>query len=280
MDEIVIVDPEKLEKIKKNISKSGVKKFHVISDFDRTLTKAFAKGQKSPTVIAQIRNSNYLGEEYVKEAHRLFDLYRPIEINPKLDNRFKRLKMHEWWKKHFELLCRCGITRQLLQEIVAKKTLEFRAGSLEFIDYLHENNIPLLIMSAGPGDMIKMYLEQEGRLYDNVHIIANFFKFNRNGKAIGLNDRIIHSLNKDEASLKGTPIYDQVKNRKNVLLLGDSLEDIDMIKGFPYNNLIRIGYLNEDEENNLGAFRSVYDAVLLNDRGFDYINELVKEILR
>jgi 5'-nucleotidase len=278
MENIIISDKKRLEELKNKISKKGKEGFHVLADFDRTLTKTFVNGQKSSTVIAQIRNGNYISNEYSMGAHKLFDIYHPIEIDPNIGYEEKNSKMMEWWKKHFELLFKCGLNMQVMKEIVSKKKLKFREKTLEFIYFLYENNVPLIIMSAGPGDMIKMYLEEEGRLYESIHIIANMFKFDENGKAIELNGKIIHSLNKDEAEIKGLLIYNELRKRENVLLLGDSIEDIKMIKGFKYNNLIKVGFLNENIEENLEEFKKNFDVIILNDGSMEYVDNLVREI--
>lgn len=275
MKNLIIPDEEILEEKIKRISEDGRERFHVVADFDRTLTKAFVRGVKAPTVIAQIRNGTYLTPDYAPRAHELFDIYHPIEINPHVPAKEKNKKMHEWWKRHFDLLIECGLTRKVMQEIVATRTLRFRKGALEFIDLLHEYGVPLIIMSAGPGDMIKMYLEQEGRLYENVHVLANFLKFDRSGKAVGVNEPIIHSCNKHEIELSKVLVL----RRRNVLLLGDSLEDLGMVEGFQYENLVSVGFLNEEVDANLPGFRKSYDVIILNDSYMSYVDRLARRMI-
>jgi len=276
--EPIISSIKNLEKIKSAIGAEGVEKLHVLSDFDRTLLKSFVDGQKSPSVIAQIRNGKYLTPDYAPRAHALFDKYHPIELDPKISREEKSAAMHEWWSEHFKLLAECGLTREVMQKIVAAKTARFRDGALEFIDFLHDKNIPLVIMSGAPGDMVAMYLAQEGRLYDNVHIIATFLEFDEAGKMIGVKEPLIHSLNKYEITLKDFPVFEAIKNRPNVLLLGDSLDDVGMVEGFDYKNLLKIGFLNENVEENLENFKKTFDVVLLGDPGMEYINNLLKEM--
>jgi 5'-nucleotidase len=275
---IIIKNFQNLEKIKSALAKDGPENLHILSDFDRTLLKAFVDGQKSPSVIAQIRNGKYLTPDYAPRAHTLFDKYRPIELNPKLFRAEKSAAMREWWSEHFKLLAECGFTKTVMEEIVAAKTLKFRDGTLEFIDFLHEKNIPLVIMSAAPGDMVAMYLNQVGRLYDNVYIIATFFDFDAAGKMIGIKEPLIHSLNKYETLIKDFPVFQKIKDRQNVLLLGDSLDDVGMVEGFDYKNLLKIGFLNENVEENLAKFKETFDVVLTGDPGMDFINNLLKEI--
>lgn len=260
------------------MTEEGVEKFHVFSDFDRTLLKSSVEGQKSPSVIAQIRNGKYLTPDYAPRAHALFDKYHPIELDPKIPREEKSAAMREWWSEHFKLLAECGLTKQVMRGIVAAKTARFRDGALEFIDFLHDKNIPLVIFSGAPGDMIAMYLEQEGRLYDNVYIIATFLEFDASGKMIGVKEPLIHTLNKYEILLKDFPVFEKIKNRPNVLLLGDSVDDVGMVLGFNYKNLLKIGFLNEAVEENLKNFKKTFDIILLGDPGMEYINNLLHEI--
>lgn len=281
MTNIIIPNPEKVALIKKQWHTDGCENFHVLADFDRTLTCAFVEGQQSPTVIAQIRNGNHLSPEYVTAAHALFDKYAPIEKDHTLSFEEKNAAMREWWEKHFKLLVDSGLTKQLMDSIVATRTLRLRAGTDIFLDWLKEKNIPLVIMSAAPGYMLEQYLRQENRLYDNIHVIANELLFDSVGNFIGINEPIIHSLNKYEIILEKFPIFKKIENRKNVLLLGDQIDDVGMITGFPFKTLLKIGFLNErpGEENpeRLKQYTENYDIVLTGDPGVEYINELLKE---
>lgn len=280
MKNVIISDKRKLEEKIRKISEQGKDKFHVIADFDRTLTKTFVNNQKSATVIAQIRNGGYLTEDYPSKASALFNEYHPIEISTKIQEKEKKKKMHEWWRAHFDLLIKCGMNKQVINEIINKSEIEFRAGSSEFLEKLGINKIPLIIMSAGPGDMIKEHLKHDKKLHSNTNIIANMFRFNKNGMMIGVEEPIIHSLNKHETEISKLPVYNKLLERKNLLLLGDSLEDIRMVSGFPYKNLIKVGFLNENVEENLEKYKENYDVIILNDGSFDYINQLLKRLIK
>jgi len=279
MENIIIVNPEQFEHTKKRMQEDGADKFHVLSDFDRTITKGFVEGQRSPTAISQFRNGGYLTADYAPRAFAYYDIYHPIEIDPHIPREEKAAKMDEWWNLHFDLLVECGLTKSVIQEVAAKKTLQFRDGALEFLDFLHAKKIPLVIMSAAPGDLIVEYLSQEGRLTDNIDIISNLFIFDELGKVTGVKKPIIHTLNKYEVVVKEFPIFETVKNRKNVLLLGDGLDDVGMIDGFDYENLITIGFLNENVDENMEAFKKVYDVIILGDPAITFVDTLVRKIV-
>ncbi len=281
MRNIIIQNPKNLEKLKKVIKKDGVDKIHVLSDFDRTLTVAFVDGQEVPSLISVLRDGSYLTPDYAQKAHALYNKYHPIEIDPNIPLPDKKKAMHEWWMTNFDLLAKSGFTRDDLEKVVESGKIKFRPGALEFIDLLYKHNVPLIIMSsAGLGEVVSMLFKKEGRLYENVYVISNSFEWDENGNVSGIKQPIIHVLNKDETAIRDYPVFEIIKSRKNVLLLGDSLGDIGMIEGFEYNNLIRIGFLNEEAEKNLEEYEKNYDVVILNDSNMNFVNNLFKDLVK
>ena len=69
------------EELKRKLGKFNKDNFHVVSDFDKTLTKAFVQGKKVLSSYSLIREGNYLSPDYVKQAYALFDKYHPYEIS-------------------------------------------------------------------------------------------------------------------------------------------------------------------------------------------------------
>lgn len=282
MENIIVSNPSDIERIKKSISKDGAGELHILADFDRTLTTAFVNGKSVPSLISVLRDGNYLTSDYSEKAHQLYDKYHPIEINPNIPLEEKKKAMEEWWRTHFDLLIKSGLNKKDLERVINSGIVKFRQGFNEFIGFLKEHNIPLVIMSSsGLGkEAISLYLEKQGKLYNNIYIISNSFEWDKNDRAVAVNEPIIHIMNKDETMIKDFPFFNLIKQRKNVLLLGDSLGDIGMIKGFDYSNLIKIGFLNENMEENLKEYKANFDVIILNDSSLDYVNELLKEVIR
>ncbi len=275
-----LVPNEKLfeEKIKK-IKKDGKACLHVIADFDKTLTPVFINGEKQETGVGQIRAGGYLSPEYVKEAYALKDKYYPIEIDESIPIEERSGKMQEWWETHLKVMIKYGLNRGVIEDIVNKRKIKPRPDSLKFYDVLHENNIPLIIFSAGKGDLIEGFLKKEGRLYDNIHIIANFYDYDEKGVVKGYKSDIIHTFNKNEGQIKRTPFYFEIKNRKNIILIGDSTGDTKMAEGLEHNTILRIGFLNENTEELLQKYSEIYDVVILNDGSMEYVNEILERAL-
>jgi len=280
MENIIIPDKKKLEETIKKISKQGKNKFHVLADFDRTLTKGKFNGDaKVTSIINLIALGGHLNKDYQEKANELYEKYYVIEHNLNIPLEKKRKEMVNWWTKHSQLLIDSGLNLKVLKEVVKKNNPHFRESIFNFLDILKKNKIPLVILSASRRIMIKMFLEKYNYMNKNIHIISNNFEFDESGKATGFTKPIIHSFNKHETEINKLPVYKELLKKKNVLLLGDSLGDVGMVEGFPYENLIKIGFLNHDAKKNLDKYKEVYDVVILNDGSFDYINELIERII-
>ena len=281
-ENVVISNSKELEKIKKLISEAGAERLHILTDFDRTLTTAFVNGKSVPSIISILREGSYLTPDYTKAANELYAKYHPVEIDPKIPLEEKKKMMKEWWTTHFKLLIKSGLNKKDLKKVVDSEKIRFRDGFGEFVDFLQRHNIPLVIISSsGLGtDTISMCLKKEGKLFDNIYIISNSYEWDKNGNAISIKQPIIHGMNKDETVIRGFPFFDLIKYRKNILLIGDSLDDIGMVNGFNYDNLIKIGFLNENVAENLEYYKRTYDVIILNDSSMDYINNLLKEMIK
>lgn len=277
---VILVSPEKVNMIKEEFRIGGKEKIHILADFDRTLTKCFSEGNKITGSFARIRQGNYLGEDYVNEAQDMFEFYHPIELDQKKDKNFKKESMVEWWKKHLLLLIKNKISKKIFGQVVKEDPLIFREGYEIFFSLLKSNKIPLVIISAGLGDLVFFHLKEKSIL-TNTFILSNFFIFNKKGIAEKIKPPIIHSFNKDETIIRDFPeVFSKVKERKNVILLGDGPEDVGMIEGFDYDNLLKIGFLNENIKENIEEFKKVFDVIITNDGSFDFINKFLLEVIK
>jgi cytosolic 5'-nucleotidase 3 len=279
--EMIISNPTKLQEEITRFKKDGKTKFHVLADFDKTLTTPYINGALVPSVISILRDKNYISPEYSEKAKALANHYRTIEFDSEILEAKKRRAMEEWWTKHFDLLAESGLNKKHLERIVQEGGIEFREGVEKFIETLHKEGIPLVVLSSsGVGDTIKMILEQKKMLYDNIYVITNRFIYGAKGEVLGVEKPIIHSMNKDETIVRNFPlIYKEIESRKNVLLLGDGLGDLGMVSGFEHEGLIKVGFLDEDNKANQEAYSKAFDIVLTDNADFEEANKLLEEVL-
>ncbi len=270
-----------MDKKLQQIKAAGKDKLHIIADFDRTLTKAFNKeGERVQSTYSLISKGKYLTPDYPKKYLALFDHYYPYEISQEITEEERHQKMNEWWHSHFQLMIESGLTKAVLKDIVLKGEVQTRIGFRELLTNLNKHNIPLLIFSAGMGDLIKEFLESENLLFPNTHIISNFYKFDNQGLAIKpKNKNFIHPFNKNEIELQNTPYYNEIKNRPNVILLGDSLGDTKMADGLQHNTIFKIGFLNHKKEELLKTYKQEFDLIITDDGPLTEVIKLLASVL-
>lgn len=209
------VNDNKLEKIK--LTKDN---YYILLDFDKTLTSK----QSLDSWMAVIDFEIY-GEQCKKEIEALNTKYSPIELDYSLEDKTKRQYMVEWYQKSMDLLYKYQLSHSKLQKALTKKPLQFRKGAKEFLQKVAYENIPVIILSAGIGNVIEEFLKQEQCDYENIFIISNFITFKEEGME-KFDKTIIHSMNKTIKRNLPIKVQNEIKQKKYTLLCGDIIEDI------------------------------------------------------
>ena len=209
---------------------------------------------------------------------KLKDKFQPHEFDPKLPMDQKIELMQEWWETAWNNKVKFGLNMDMMKAVVRDPSLKMRDGIALFFRKLWENDVPFLIFSSGIGNVIDLKLKQVGLLTKNVHLIANFLEFDESGVAVDHNRPLITVFTKNEVSVKDYSYHSEIGERKNVLLLGDSLGDIGMSEGMEHDCVLKIGFLNKDNSDR-EAYEKAYDVLLLGDPDFSYVNELLVRIV-
>ena len=89
----------------------------------------------------------------------------------------------------------------------------------------------------------------------------------------------IHVFCKRFSSLPNE-IQTKYEGRTHVLLLGDSMGDLSMTEGLRTEEVIRVGFLNINEQDKKEQYMEKFDIVLINDPGMDSIQKIVDRILK
>jgi 5'-nucleotidase len=278
MEDIIIINPAELALKKKKFILGGAKQIQVVSDFDSTLTVAEYRGAKSTTAISQIRHNNLLGEEYSAKSYALYNKYHPIEIDPSVPVQKKIELMEEWWFTHINMIVSYGMNKSIVEKMIKVQEKYMRPGFREFFSLLTSHKVPVLILSAALGDIIEGVLAHNNLAASNIHVISNYFDFDKNGNAVGYKGKIVHTFNKDESQLKGTSYFDKIVSRKNVILIGDSLGDLKMTGQIPYDEIIRIAFVEKAMLSQIEEYKKHYDILLLNESSLDFVNKLLIEL--
>lgn len=258
---IYINNKEKLEQFK------NVKDFYVIIDFDRTLTTY--ESDASMGIIPK-----FLGGEYLKERIKIHDYYRPLELDYTLSPEERSKIMKEWAATSFTLLSKYLASEETIENSLQDSNIHLRLGAKEFLSDMHEKAVPVVIMSAGMGNLIKTFLEKQGVLYDNIILISNFFEFRDNKAYIDTNN-LIASSNKNYLKIP-KEIRNELDKKENIILCGDIVEDIRMVEENKKDKTLTIGFLDYNIESNLEIYNKNFDMVLTDNTSFETIMEFLQ----
>ena len=257
---IYINDKEKLNKIKQE------KDIFVITDFDRTLTTK--QSEPSMGVVPE-----YLGGKCLEDRLKIFNHYRPIELDYSLEDEVKQKYMRDWAQESYNLLSKY-ITKEIIDKSLENANLHLRTGAKEIFEDLKAKNIPIVIMSSGIGNIVEEFLKKENYVAKNVSIVSNFFEFENDKAYIDLNN-IMATSNKEYERIP-SDIKCKIENKKAGLLFGDLVEDLKMVRKEDLNKILTFGFLDEKIESNIEKFNKNFDIVLTGNEDFG----TVKEILR
>jgi cytosolic 5'-nucleotidase 3 len=107
-------------------------------------------------------------------------------------------------------------------------------------------------------------------------VVSNFLAVEDDEKISGIKGEIIHTLNKNETAIKNTEYYDMVKERSNVVLMGDNIGDAGMAEGMEHCDVVvKVGFLDRHVVGNLPHYLHHFDIVLVNDHTMDVVNAIL-----
>ncbi|XP_072502561.1 7-methylguanosine phosphate-specific 5'-nucleotidase isoform X4 [Notamacropus eugenii] len=247
---VLMRHPQQVQEVIHSLRKGGCHKLQVISDFDMTLTRFGFNGKRCPTSYNILDNSKLISEECQKKLKDLLHYYYPIEIDPNRTVKEKFPLMVEW------------------------------EGFETFFNTLYRSNIPLLIFSAGIGDILEEMIRQMNVFHPNIRVVSNYMDFDESGYLQGFKGNLIHTYNKNSSVLEDSKYFEQLQAKTNILLLGDSMGDLTMADGVSnVGNILKIGFLNDKVEERRERYLDSYDIVLEKDETLDVVNGILSHVL-
>lgn len=264
---IYLNNEKKINELKEKINKDNI---CVFMDYDKTITSS-----DSEDSWATSANKKAMGQEIANELNKLYEKYGPIELDYTIDMKEKEKYMLEWYTKSMNLYYTYHLTKEKLKNCVSNSYLKLRKGAKDFLSKLYENQIPIIIFSAGIGNVIEQFLQKENCYYNNITIIGNFIKFNENGNMIKFSDNIIHTLNKNIDKINDLKLKGIVETKKYRIVIGDLIEDINMMGEYPESKSLKIGFLNKNIEENLEVYKKNFDIVLTEKNNFYDIEKYI-----
>jgi len=264
-ERMIIADDKKIKKLN-SISVNDV---YILADFDGTITE-----DNSDSSWASIFKNPKVTKDFVDECIRVFSHYHKFEIDESLLVQEKMSIMSEWYRKNIETLINFGITEEIINYAANNESImAFRDGALEFLKQMNKKNIPIIIISAGVGNIIEQFLIRNNCNYPNIHICSNFLEYNVGVVSGVRNNNLIHPLNKNEISLS-SDIKKIISRRENIIILGNNITDVNMVSS--NKSVYKIGFLDENIEDRIESFKENFDIVCTHNTSYDEIRSKIK----
>jgi HAD superfamily hydrolase (TIGR01544 family) len=200
---------------------SGAAVMHAVFDFDRTLTVKKPGTQDEVTAWHILRE--HLAEDGQLQYRKLFEKYRALEISGELTQQ----DAVDWWSASLNLFVDHKIDLTAVEETFLDRA-SIRPGVTELFQFLADNNIPAIILSAGIRDVIDIWCRKYG-VRPSLVISTSLEVDSDNHISGWQKESLVHVLNKSEATHPELLTIRQ--NRPKVLVVGDSLDDASMAVG-------------------------------------------------
>uniref|UniRef100_T1JP15 5'-nucleotidase n=1 Tax=Strigamia maritima TaxID=126957 RepID=T1JP15_STRMM len=277
---VKIKDPNLIEEKICKLIKGGQAKLQVIADFDNTLSRFHFNGKRCDSSHGAIETNPRMPVSFRKKTKALVEKYYPIEADPNISIDIKMPFIVEWYSSGHQALCETKLKKSDLKTIVQESAVLLRDGCQTFLQTLHEHGVLLIIFSAGLGNVIEEAIHQQACMYENIHIMSNFMLFDNDGLLMGFNNELVHTCNKNGTTLSKMDCYSECLEKPCIILLGDSIGDINMVAGLPSAEVtLKIGFLNDNVEPSIQKYLDNYDVVLVNDQTMDVVNAILRKIL-
>ncbi|KAF8366238.1 hypothetical protein PRIPAC_84067 [Pristionchus pacificus] len=270
-EHVKMKNPERaLAKIAKMIE-GGADELLVISDFDHTMSRAYdEKGERCWTTHGVFDNAQEMAD-LAKKCKDLSAHYLPIEFDGNMTIEEKIPHMEAWWRQSHDAIVEKGVQREVLEKLVLNSNIRLRDAADSLMAHLDAARVPLVMFSAGIGDIISIFLAQRlGAVPSNMHIISNMMTYDDKKVVSGFREPLIHTFNKNGKVISKEEVnfFHEMRKRDNVILMGDSMGDLHMDVGVENHSeadTLKIAFLNQ-KIHLLDFYTANYDVVIVDDQ--------------
>jgi hypothetical protein len=113
---------------------------------------------------------------------------------------------------------------------------------------------------------------------NKVKVLSNKFIYEDEKGTVSYQEPIIHILNKQSFIYE---LNEEIKEfRKNVLIMGDILDDVKMVRESMHETVLKIGFLNDIQKNAhmKEEFLKTFDIVITGDGSLHPVNYLLENL--
>lgn len=215
--------------------------FCIVSDFDHTMTTA----DSDTSCMAILRQ---LGQDsaFARQRTRLFERYRVYLQDSFAPADRRDAALSRWWRDQLALYRRLGVRQKDLACCVRRQNFRLRDGWKELLCACAAQDIPVFVLSAGLGDVVRLALKQCGVDTSALHLYANFLTYRRGG-VHGYRREILHPYNKAEHLRRHPAYWAAAQRSRRILVFGDRPPDACVADDFA-SKVVRVAYWKDDRD--------------------------------
>lgn len=263
-----------IERITNKLMEFTTENVYVIADFDWTITQWGINTWKI------LNNSDWVSKEISKITEDIKEYYQPIENNDQVSDEQKEGMMKEWWIKQLNIYSQFELHKQIIIDVIEKNDqIKVRDWIKWLFEICSDLEIPIVILSSWISNIIQELLEKEEMIYDHTYIVSNTLTFDNEWFCKPINDDlIIHLENKNLDQIPNSTV-NQIGERNKIILLWDSLKDINMVPKEKDHDTLKIWFLNENNSELREQFIKQFDIVIENNESsLDTVGKIIETI--
>ena len=289
---------EKKISLFKAIYNKNKNKLLYITDFDYTITRKYnyLTNEKFRNTYSIYNQEVFGGNQslYLLKDKELAELYEKYEEDNSYDYDIRKKKLYEWYK-----LSLINMSHEKLNKESFKKMVELNFDYIKMrnkfkilFELLIKEDIPIIIISGGIKEIIIEILKTLNIKEFNNYLSKKKVIIIANSLLEKDKQEMIYPFNKNLIIKK---ILDKnYKGFESIIIVGDLITDYQSINELDIDkekNVIGIGFLDyEPKKMNIvknnykndiifKEYFNVFDIVLLNDQGYDYIIDILQKII-
>ena len=282
----------------KAIYNKNKNKLLYITDFDYTITRKYnyLTNEKFRNTYSIYNQEVFGGNQslYLLKDKELAELYEKYEEDNSYDYDIRKKKLYEWYK-----LSLINMSHEKLNKESFKKMVELNFDYIKMrnkfkilFELLIKEDIPIIIISGGIKEIIIEILKTLNIKEFNNYLSKKKVIIIANSLLEKDKQEMIYPFNKNLIIKK---ILDKnYKGFESIIIVGDLITDYQSINELDIDkekNVIGIGFLDyEPKKMNIvknnykndiifKEYFNVFDIVLLNDQGYDYIIDILQKII-
>ena len=282
----------------KAIYNQNKNKLLYITDFDYTITRKYnyLTNEKFRNTYSIYNQEVFGGNQslYLLKDKELAELYEKYEEDNSYDYDIRKKKLYEWYK-----LSLINMSHEKLNKESFKKMVELNFDYIKMrnkfkilFELLIKEDIPIIIISGGIKEIIIEILKTLNIKEFNNYLSKKKVIIIANSLLEKDKQEMIYPFNKNLIIKK---ILDKnYKGFESIIIVGDLITDYQSINELDIDkekNVIGIGFLDyEPKKMNIvknnykndmifKEYFNVFDIVLLNDQGYDYIIDILQKII-